>query len=725
MKKNVVVIRSIDEYVNSNIDDIFLSNCVVVYCRVSSLSQIEGNSLEVQSNKGVEFYEKNKDLDFENILVLREEGKSGDDFDSENLVVRELLGLVISKIEKGLIKDLWVIDSSRLSRSVELSGILYKIFSDNSVSYYINNELRSVEDLDSNLMLKILSVFDEYENFKRDNKFRIGKIEHLKKNKWKGGKINFGYRIGENSEILIDEDESKIVKKLFDLYKNTKNLESLKIYLNTKNILPPSSNKKIWNTNTLKNLLMNKIYIGENNVEIKLLKNRSKEYCREKGKIINIKQHTPKIIDEKLFNSVNKLISTNQRNTLNNKRNRKVEYLLRGMCHCGYCDSRLIISSDKKRNKKNFICGSNNKRRKGDENIKCDTNYFRQIKVDVVDSLVWSEVLRCFKESYKIKEEFRKESLKVVYNEREKPKNEIEKNKKTIKTYLNNIKKLENNRIELLEKKLTLNLSEKNYLRLENSISEEIKINRNKILEVEKRIEIINNGIEWYDWLNDFDKLYDEIKNYKTSKQRIEFIRKYIKRINVDWDNNNNTHTLTIIFNIKIVRDKRIRKEKYVFEVKDGENVSVINNIKHNKINKLLNQKNGTKKMFLNHSTVTDLFENNHLYTKNSKVESVKVINVSFELIIKSSKLTKTSHYTSYQQKLYRLIKFLKEERGIGYRRISHILYDKGYRSIRSNSVLRNNYIYSIYKKGKIRENRINRDFETKINNTNYTISNL
>ena len=129
--------------------------------------------------------------------------------------------------------------------------------------------------------------------------------------------------------------------------------------------------------------------------------------------------------------------------------------------------------------------------------------------------------------------------------------------------------------------------------------------------------------------------------------------------------------------------------------------------------------------MFLNHSTVTDLFENNHLYTKNSKVISVKVINVSFELIIKSSKLTKTSHYTSYQQKLYRLIKFLKEERGIGYRRISHILYDKGYRSIRSNSVLKNNYIYSIYKKGKIRENRINRDFEPKINNTNYTISNL
>ena len=113
------------------------------------------------------------------------------------------------------------------------------------------------------------------------------------------------------------------------------------------------------------------------------------------------------------------------------------------------------------------------------------------------------------------------------------------------------------------------------------------------------------------------------------------------------------------------------------------------------------------------------------MYTKNSNVNSVKQINVSFDLIITSSKLTKTSHYNSYQQKLYRLIKFLKEERNIGYRRISNILFEKGFRSIRTNSVLENNYIYSIYKKGKIREDRINRNFETKITNVKYSISNL
>ena len=86
---------------------------------------------------------------------------------------------------------------------------------------------------------------------------------------------------------------------------------------------------------------------------------------------------------------------------------------------------------------------------------------------------------------------------------------------------------------------------------------------------------------------------------------------------------------------------------------------------------------------------------------------------MSFNLVVKSSNLTKSSHYNTYQHKLYRLIKFLKEERGIGYRRISHILTEKGYRSVRTNSILKNSYIYTIYSKGKIREERINRDFKS------------
>lgn len=85
---------------------------------------------------------------------------------------------------------------------------------------------------------------------------------------------------------------------------------------------------------------------------------------------------------------------------------------------------------------------------------------------------------------------------------------------------------------------------------------------------------------------------------------------------------------------------------------------------------------------------------------------------LNFTLSFKSSKLTSTSHYTDYQKGLFEEIKRLKEVENLGYRRISYLLYEKGYRSVRTNSVLRNNYIHSIYKKGKIRENRINREFD-------------
>ena len=100
-------------------------------------------------------------------------------------------------------------------------------------------------------------------------------------------------------------------------------------------------------------------------------------------------------------------------------------------------------------------------------------------------------------------------------------------------------------------------------------------------------------------------------------------------------------------------------------------------------------------------------------------------LNLSFILLLQSSSLSNIHHYNYDQKKLYRLIKFLKEERGIGYRRISHILYDKGFRSVRSNKPIQNNYVYSIYSKGKIREERLSRSYESLILDVKCSILNL
>ena len=87
---------------------------------------------------------------------------------------------------------------------------------------------------------------------------------------------------------------------------------------------------------------------------------------------------------------------------------------------------------------------------------------------------------------------------------------------------------------------------------------------------------------------------------------------------------------------------------------------------------------------------------------------SVKWV-LSFSISIITTHLWE-SNYTEYQQYLFKRICNYKEGvlTPIGYRKISQIFNDEGLKTTRG-SVFKNNHVHSIYKKGKVREERINR----------------
>ena len=65
-----IVIRNLND-INNNIDDKMLKESVIVYCRVSTKQQIEGNSLNIQQRKGEEFYKSSLfNFPFKYIIVL-------------------------------------------------------------------------------------------------------------------------------------------------------------------------------------------------------------------------------------------------------------------------------------------------------------------------------------------------------------------------------------------------------------------------------------------------------------------------------------------------------------------------------------------------------------------------------------------------------------------------------------------------------------------------------
>lgn len=153
-----------------------------------------------------------------------------------------------------------------------------------------------------------------------------------------------------------------------------------------------------------------------------------------------------------------------------------------------------------------------------------------------------------------------------------------------------------------------------------------------------------------------------------------------------------------------------------MFELLEGTNVSEIHNINHTKLNNQLKKKNKLNSVVQNYSTVTDCFKTNSPNSKSGEFKILKQFNISFKLVVKSSSLTSLHHYNNkQQQQLYDEIKHLKEVKGYGYRRISQILCEKAYTTVRSNKPILNNYVHSIYKRGKTREERINRGYESTI----------
>ena len=83
---------------------------------------------------------------------------------------------------------------------------------------------------------------------------------------------------------------------------------------------------------------------------------------------------------------------------------------------------------------------------------------------------------------------------------------------------------------------------------------------------------------------------------------------------------------------------------------------------------------------------------------------------VTFSISITTTKLW-DSNYSEYQEYLYKRICGYTEDflTPMGYRKISQIFNEEGLKTPRG-SVFKNNHVHSIYKKGKIREERVNRE---------------
>ena len=111
-----------------------------------------------------------------------------------------------------------------------------------------------------------------------------------------------------------------------------------------------------------------------------------------------------------------------------------------------------------------------------------------------------------------------------------------------------------------------------------------------------------------------------------------------------------------------------------------------------------------TKSWLPNHSTVTNLSERDEFDSFQYFIE--------FTVTVSSSNLN-NYFYSEHQQYLYNTIKEL-HGKGLGYKKISNWFNERDIKTPRG-SEFQGNYVFSILKKGRVREERMNRESEWKI----------
>lgn len=281
----------------------------IAYCRVSTIMQEEGRSLEFQIKKCQDFCEfQNYDL----VEVIQDVESGGKDDREGFLKLRE-------RVRTKTFDVLVVFESSRISRvTLTMLDFVLELQKNNIHFISISQPELNTTTPTGMLFFQIQSSLSEYERKQISVRVKSNKWARAKEGYWQGGKLPIGYKKDpeNNDVILVNEEVAETVKNMFDYYLKTQSLKK-------------TADRFQKHIESMRWILTNSFYTGvfrygkkENNINTNTIKiNKDYQYFKGTHKAI---------IDNDLFQKVQALIK---------KRNRKVNYqlLFTGLvtCECG------------------------------------------------------------------------------------------------------------------------------------------------------------------------------------------------------------------------------------------------------------------------------------------------------------------------------------------------------------------------------------------------------
>ncbi|MGL9776065.1 MAG: recombinase family protein, partial [Wolbachia sp.] len=379
---------------------------VALYARVSSKNQAQNNTIESQ----IAELKRRIALDGHKLLgeyIFTDDGYSG------LTLKREGLKNLRKKVAEGEINKIYIHSLDRLSRDFVDQRNLIDEFIDAGVEVIFSNH--KVDDTsESGLMTDVQGALGTYTLKQTVERSSRGK-EHAARE----GYVSvitiapLGYKRvrhfdREKIKFEINEEEAKIVRQIFVwIGQERVSIREVIRRLRDRSIRTRSG-KKVWRPIVIWKMLRNPAYMGQAAFgKLKRVKRRRKNkqkvsiYRADKDSWIYIP--VPKIVDEGLFNKVQKQLDENRKRA--RMQRRKEVNLLQSLVVCKNCGYAYggVHHRDGKKTYSYYRCSSTSHITDGEE--KCNNKLVRR---EMLETAVWEKVKDLLKNPEMIKKEYQR-----------------------------------------------------------------------------------------------------------------------------------------------------------------------------------------------------------------------------------------------------------------------------------------------------------------------------
>lgn len=226
------------------------------YARVSTDKDEQFTSYEAQIDYYTKYITKNPDWEF--VKVYTDEGISGTSIknrDGFNTMIQDALD---GKIDLIVTKSV-----SRFARNTVDTLSTIRKLKDRGVEVYFEKENIWSFDSKGELVLTIMSSIAQEESRSISENITWSKRKQAAEGKFNISTNRFiGYDKDENGNLIINEEEAKIVRRIFTLFLNGKTTGAIAKELERENI-PTASGKGKWRSSSIYHMLTNEKYKGD------------------------------------------------------------------------------------------------------------------------------------------------------------------------------------------------------------------------------------------------------------------------------------------------------------------------------------------------------------------------------------------------------------------------------------------------------------------------------